>query len=133
MTEERAFFWPAYLIISILIFIPIFLSMAKVSGGESFNEQLIANDLALLVDSVLGAPGEINIEYNVTGELDRFFGIGFQEPCVFSIASGATSLSSATRAWCVDNKNLEKEYLDFFDYSRVKIQKKSEKLSVEGE
>jgi hypothetical protein len=130
MIEERSYFWMGYVILAIVIFIPIILVMQKTSQGNSFNEQLISNDLALLGDMAMGVNGDVEIIYNMNNNLDDFYSIGFSEDCEINVAYKDTSILSSSRSTCGDNLNLEKTPLDFFEYSSIIIEKKGNKFLV---
>lgn len=130
MIEERAYFWMGYVILAIVIFIPVIMVMQKTAEGNSFNEQLISNDLALLADMVIGANGNVKIIYAINNTADDFYTTGFSEDCEISVAYKDTSILSASRSVCADNLNLDKTPLEFFEHSLIIIEKKENKFSV---
>ena len=130
MIEERGYFWMGYIVLAVVIFIPVIMAMQKTAQGNSFNEQLISNDLSLLGDMVLGTNGDVKIVYKVNNTSEDFYATGFSGDCEVSVAYKDTSLLSSSRSICGDNLNLEKTPLDFFEYSSIIIEKKGNKFSV---
>lgn len=135
MAEERAYFWSGYVIIVVVVFIPLLMFMNKAADADSFKENLISNDLALISDFVLGSPGEILIDYTVNPDvpgIKKIYRVGFNEKCLFVVALQGTSLESGAKTYCADNLFLNKEYLIAGEYARIILDKKSDKLIVSG-
>jgi len=132
MIEERAYFWMGYVILAIVIFIPVIMVMQETAQGNSFNEQLISNDLALLTDMVMGVNGDVKIIYTINNTIDNFYTTGFSEDCEISVAYKDTPILSASKSICADNINLEKTPLKFFEHSFIIIEKKGNKFYVSG-
>jgi len=131
--EERAYFWVGYILVVIIVFIPVLMVMEKTSRGDDFKEQLISNDLALIIDVVNGANGEISIEYTIDQDSEKLFKVGVFEGCVVKVALDDTSLDSGAVISCVDNSNFEFSGLSPEVYSKIYIEKNSNGLFFRGD
>lgn len=132
MIEERGYFWMGYIILAIVVFIPLIMVMQKTAEGNAFNERLISNDITLLADMVLGVNGDVEVEYDINNTQEDFYAIGFTEDCEVSVAYKDTSILSASRSICADNLNLEKQGLDFSEYSSLVMEKNDDRFSISG-
>ena len=130
--DPRTIYFVFYGIIVIVAFVALFSLMGKAADGTSFNEQLVANNLALGTDLILGVSGDVGLTYNLN-KSDRTINIAFLEPCTFGANLEGTSVYSGAIAVCVDDVSFAKEYFDYLTYSRIVLEKKEDKFSVRGE
>ncbi|MBT3281598.1 hypothetical protein HN865_02490 [Candidatus Woesearchaeota archaeon] len=121
MAEERIYFWSAYVIIAIVVFIPMLFVMEKLSNGDTFNEELIVNELGLISDVLFGFNEDVYVEYFM---IDNYF-IEFTNDCKFSI-------SSSSRYFCADDLNLDKGVLENGEFNSIILKNEGNKFSVLG-
>ena len=125
MTEERIYFWSAYVIFSIVVFIPMLFMMEKLSNGDSFNEKLIVNELGLISDVLFSVNGDVSVEYFL---IDDYF-VEFTDDCKFLVSLGS---SGGSRYICADDFNLDKNVLDKGEYNSIILKKEGNMFSVIG-
>ncbi len=125
MAEERMYFWSAYVIIAIVVFIPMLFMMEKLSDGDSFNEKLVVNELSLASEVLFGFNGESRVEYFL---VDNYF-VEFTDDCKFLVSVGS---SGGSRSFCADDINLDKEVLEKGEFNSVILEKKGDKFLVVG-
>jgi hypothetical protein len=130
--DPRIIYFFFYGMIVIVGFLTIFSIMGKAADGDGFNEQLIANDLALGADLILGASGDVELVYNLN-KSDKEINIAFLDPCTFGANIEGTSVYSGALAFCADDIGLTKEYFDYSSASRIVIEKKDGEFSVWGD
>lgn len=131
MAEERAYFWTGYVLIAIIVFLPLMMFMNRASDADTFKEELISNELALMSDFMLGSDDKILVEYKVNQK--KNYRIGFSEKCLFVVALEGTGLEQGSKTYCADNLFITKKYLDAQIYKKIILDKKGNEFSVKGE
>ena len=66
---SKQLLWGFYLIINIAIGALLFMFVSNSFSGESFDNQFYAKDIGLLIDSLYGFDGNIEITYNFKNEI----------------------------------------------------------------
>ena len=118
MTEERIYFWSMYVILVIVIFVPMLYVMEKSSNGDSFNEKLIAYDLGLVTDLLIGFDnGNYEIEYFLN---DADYYVGFEDKCKFVVSIGRTS---GSKYFCSKDLSFPLYQLDVKKYNSIILEK----------
>jgi len=132
--DSRLYFYVAYGVLALLVFISVIFAMSKASEGTSFNERLMSTDLALTTDLIMGLPGNFNIIYTLNnGSSGVFYDSSFSNPCYFNVIKTNTPLYSSTYIDCALNNNLNIIYLDFGSYTRLFLNKDKSSFEVKGE
>ncbi|MFH0936361.1 MAG: M23 family metallopeptidase [Candidatus Woesearchaeota archaeon] len=63
---EWLFFWTFYLVLVILIFLTLYSYLQDVSQNRIYNENFLARDVALFIDTIYDAPGDVSASYPIT-------------------------------------------------------------------
>ncbi len=63
---EWLFFWTFYLVLVILIFLTLYSYLQDVSQNRIYNENFLARDIALFIDTIYDAPGDVSASYPIT-------------------------------------------------------------------
>jgi hypothetical protein len=127
MTEERIYFWSMYVILVIVIFVPMLYVMEKSSNGDSFNEKLIAYDLGLVTDLLIGFDnGNYEIEYFLN---DADYYVGFEDKCKFVVSIGGTS---GSKYFCSKDLSFPLYQLDVKKYNSIILEKNQNDFIVTG-
>ncbi|MCD4759972.1 hypothetical protein K8R33_03720 [archaeon] len=129
--DPRLFLGAAYGFIVVVVFLSMWFFMEKVADGTGFEERLIANDLKLGADLILGFDGEVDLVYEINSDEHRFDS-SFESPCVFSVVLDDTPIYSGNRISCVANSNIETVSLALGDYSKLVFEKTQDKFFVRG-
>jgi hypothetical protein len=126
MTEERIYFWSAYVILAIVVFIPLLFMMEKMSNGDTFNERLVVNELGLVSDILFSVSGDIRIEYF----LGEKYYVEFLDDCNFLVSLDNVGGSKYV---CADDIGLDKEFLNVGEYNSIILKKEGKVFSVLGD
>ena len=63
--DERLFFWTFYLVIAFIIFLTLEAHLRDVSQNRVYNENFLARDVALFIDTIYDAPGNVYAQYPI--------------------------------------------------------------------
>ena len=63
--DERLFFWTFYLVLVIFIFLTLYSYLNDVSQNRVYNENFLARDVALFIDTIYDAPGNVYAQYPI--------------------------------------------------------------------
>lgn len=63
--DERLLFWTFYLVLAVMIFLTLYSYLQDVSQNRIYNENFLARDIALFIDTIYVAPGDVSAQYPI--------------------------------------------------------------------
>ena len=71
--EERLYFWIFYFVVLIIILLGLFTYVNNLAGKITFDQDYLARDLALVLNTVYASPGNIEVSYSIPKKNDFLF------------------------------------------------------------
>ena len=131
MEEARTYLWPGYLIITTLVLLALFFTMAKLADETAFNQRHLAKDISLLEEVMFISPGAINLNYSIFQNEDRLE-IKFGQNCLVEVNLKDTPELSGSKNYCANNNYIDKDYISEGDYDFLIFNKSYNSLVIRG-
>ena len=91
------FLWAAWAVIAIIVAVVLFGYINGVADDTLFEQNFMARDIALLLDSAYAAPGDVQLIYEINTSVETEFGFAFDRSKVL-IFDYAESTAGITRS-----------------------------------
>ncbi len=74
--EERLYFWIFYFVVLIIVLLGLFTYVNNIADKITFDQDYLARDLALILNTVYASPGNIEVSYSIPKKSGFLFIIG---------------------------------------------------------
>jgi len=118
--EKESIWWLIDIIILLMVLSFIFSYIGEVGEQTSFQKRFLANDLALMVDTLYASPGNIYINYP---QNTLWFGVSFTTNQVEVFEKEKDSPNLKETAYFLEDKNVDFVYESFIPKERYKEKK----------
>ena len=132
--DPRLYFWVSYGVLVVIVMLTVIYAMARISEGDDFRERVIAEDLSLSTDLIMGSNGEIYFSYLLNNKSStHILESSFFDDCSYTVVYEGGTIYNGATSYCVANNKLSLDNHPLSRNDKLIIEKSSSEFKIRGE